>query len=306
MTAIEPSGHAARLHVIQADTRPFTIHTHSRSLVYEPDCDSEEQMRALNGGTLVRSWDHWSLSVVINRLKCEAMGCTHHVLPIRPEDHPDRYMTWAKIRVLQNFLRAHPEAETVVFLDADAFIRDEVAFLALVGALQAAPDKHCALSRDPLVPRNTYINTGCLILKNSEFTRTFLDAVWNDVELRPQYRSEWPYEQQAASTFVQHHRDAFLVCKITALNTPCGEIVRHSWWKNQFAELAEEELKATVAKHVCPDLIQDSPPRIFDLVEVLDDDQVAKISSKRTSSGEVMHRLVSRIASLLTGGTRST
>ena len=260
-----------RLHVLQADTRPFTIHGRSRRLAYDPHTDSEERMRAVNDGTLVRSWDYWSLSVLINRLKCEAMGCAHHVLPIRAEYHAGRHVTWGKIRVLQDFLQAHPDAEMVAFLDSDAFIRDEVAFIALVDALRAAPDRHGAMSRDPLLPRNSYINTGCLILKNSDFTRAFLDAVWNDVAVRPQYRFEWPHEQEAASAFVLRHREAFLVCKTAVLNTPCGDIVRHAWWKHQFAELAEEELKVTIARRVCVDLIQDGLPRAFDLAELLDD-----------------------------------
>jgi hypothetical protein len=131
-----PSGRAARLHVLQADTRPFTIHGRSRRLAYDPHTDSEERMRVMNDGTLVRNWDYWSLSVLINRLKCEAVGCAHHVPPIRSEDHAGRHVTWAKIRVLQDFLQAHPDAEVVAFLDSDAFIRDEKAFLALVEALQ--------------------------------------------------------------------------------------------------------------------------------------------------------------------------
>ena len=90
--------------------------------------------------------------------------------------------------------------------------------------------------------------------------------------MRPQYRFEWPHEQQAASAFVQRHREAFLVCKTAVLNTPCGDIVRHTWWKHQFAELAEEELKVTVARRVCADLIHDPPDRVFDVAVLLDDE----------------------------------
>lgn len=270
MTPTHPS--AAGLHVLQADSRPFTVHTRSRTLDYDPYSDSEESMRALNGGTLVRGWDHWSLSAVVNRLKCATMGCAHHVLPIRPEHHPDRHVTWGKIRVLLDFMHAHPEAEVVAFIDSDAFIRDEYAFLDLVGALRAAPDRHGAVSRDPLLPKNTYINTGCLILKNSGFARMFLDEVWRDVDVRPEYRLTWPHEQQAASRLIQQHREAFYVCRTAVLNTPCGEIVRHTWWKQQFAELAEEELKTAVASRYCPDLAQPEARRPFDLAALLDEE----------------------------------
>jgi hypothetical protein len=262
----------AGLHVLQADTRPFVVHGESRRLEYDVHTDTEARMREVNGGTLVRAWDHWALSVVVNRLKCEAIGCAHHVIPIRPEDHDGRHVTWGKIRVLQRFMHEHPEAQIVAALDSDAFIRDEEAFLALARALEQAPDRHGALSREPLMPKNTYINTGCLVLKNTGFSRMFLDAVWRDVDVRPQYRLEWPHEQHAASAFVRRRRESFFVCRTAVLNTPCGEIVRHAWWKEQFAELVEEELKAAVAKRVCPDLLCTEPRLPFDLAALLDDE----------------------------------
>lgn len=259
-----------RLHVIQADSRPFTIHAASRSLAFDPADDTEARMRAVNGGSLVHAWDHWSLSVVINRLKCRRLGVAHHARTILPAHHVDRHVTWGKIRVLLDFLHERPDADIVAFIDSDAFIRDEVAFGALAEALWAAPDRHGALSRDPLLPKNTYINTGCLIVKNTAFTRDFLSAVWNDVEARPQYRHDWPHEQFAASAFVRDHRDRFFVCRTAVLNTPCGSIVRHAWWKHQFADIADEELRATVAREVCPDLATHAAAPPFDLAALLD------------------------------------
>jgi hypothetical protein len=173
--------------------------------------------------------------------------------------------------VLLDFMHDRPEAEIVAFLDSDAFIRDEAAFLGLVQALRAAPDRHGVLSRDPLMAKNTYINTGCLILKNSSFGRTFLDAVWRDVDVRPQYCFEWPHEQYAASLLVRSQRESFYVCKPAVLNTPCGDIVRHIWWKHQFTALAEDELKATVARRHCPDLVPQEPDVPFELAPLLDD-----------------------------------
>ncbi len=261
----------ARLHVVQADTRSFIVHAQSRRLAFNAHDDTEETMRTLNGGSLGRAWDYWAVSAIVNRLKCSILGCAHHVIPIRPEDHQDRHVTWGKIRVLLDFMRAHPEAEVVAFLDSDAFIRDEVAFLALADALRAAPGRHGALSRDPLMPKNTFINTGCMILRNTDFSRRFLESVWNDVVERPQYRFDWPHEQHSASQFVQGHREAFYVCRTAVLNTPCGEIVRHTWWKHQFAEIAEDELKSTIAKVYCPDLAAPASPPAFDLAALLDD-----------------------------------
>ncbi|MEI6667419.1 MAG: hypothetical protein WCP29_04620 [Acidobacteriota bacterium] len=227
-------------------------------------------MRALNGGTLGRAWDYWAASAAINRLKCAVVGCGHHVLPIRPADHLDRHVTWGKIRVLLDFMTSHPEADVVAFLDSDAFIRDERRFVALADALRAAPGRHGVLSRDPLMPKNTFINTGCLMLKNTAFARGFLETVWNDVEQRPQYRRDWPHEQYSASQFVLNHREAFYVCRTAVLNTPCGEIVRHAWWKHQFQEIAQDELFASVASLHFPDLAAAEPPVAFDLATLLD------------------------------------
>lgn len=262
---------AARLHVVQADSRPFVLHTRSRPLAYDAHDDTEEKMRSLNGGSLVHAWDYWAVSALVNRLKCDILGCAHHLVPIRPEDHPDRHVTWGKVRVLLDFMRARPEAEVVAFLDSDAFISDEGALLALAGALRAAPDRHGALSRDPLMPKNTFINTGCLILRNTDFSRHFLQTVWDDVEARPQYRYDWPHEQHAASQFVQGHRGRFYVCRTAVLNTPCGTIVRHAWWKHQFAEIADDELKCTIARVHCPELAPLAPTPAFDLAALLDD-----------------------------------
>jgi hypothetical protein len=66
---------------------------------------------------------------------------------------------------------------------------------------------------------------------------------------------------------VESSQEAFYVCKVAVLNTPCGEIVRHSWWKDLFEELMMDELKATVAKMFCSG---SSPETPLDLDTLLD------------------------------------
>lgn len=233
--------------LLQADNRPLKLRTQSKALDYDPRQDSVEMMRALNGGDLAETWTYWDLSSLINRLKCSNMGCGYAHARIEPRHHPERHITWGKIRVILDFMERNPDVGIVAFLDSDAFVRDEWGFLSLVEALAARPDKHGVLSRDPLMPKNTYINTGCMILKNDAFTRSFLEAVWEDVHAHPTYRWEWPHEQHASSVFVETQKEAFFVCRTKVLNTPCGDIVRHSWWKDLFAELAMDEMCSTVA-----------------------------------------------------------
>ena len=121
-----------------------------------------------------------------------------------------------------------------------------------------------------MMSKNTYVNTGCMILKNDAFIHEFLGTVWRDADREQRYRLEWPWEQFLVSAFVQSHREAFHVCRTAVLNTPCGQIVRHSWWKDLFQELVEDEFKATVAK-LCFKVSADptaSPP--LDLQALLD------------------------------------
>lgn len=261
---------AADVWVIQADDRPFTIHRESKPLSYDAGDDTPAMMRSLNAGSLSRRWDSWSSSFVINRLKCRIAKCAHEVIAVRDGDHPDRHVTWAKIRLISDFMRDRPEVGVVAFLDSDAFIRDEERFMALVDALIADPEKHGILSRDPIMPKNTFINTGCMILKNNAFSRAFLDSVWQDADRQPRYRREWPHEQFAASAFVQSHRKSFYICRTAVLNTPCGQIVRHSWHKELFNELVEDEFKAAVAKMCFPAPAAPTLAPPFDLQALLD------------------------------------
>lgn len=228
-------------------------------------------MRSLNGGSLAQKWDYWSVSSLINQMKCSAMYCDYVRVIIEPRHYRYRHVTWGKIRILLDFMQENPEIDIVAFLDSDAFVRDEFRFQSLVKLLADSPEKHGIFSRDPLMPKNTYINTGCMILKNDAFIRDFLEAVWDDIHRSPRYRWEWPHEQHSASAFVKENRDAFFVCKTSVFNTPCGEIVRHSWWKELFEEIAMDEVLANLAKSLCREHDQVSPDSPFDIGPLLDD-----------------------------------
>ncbi len=265
-----PESPPAKVCVIQADNRPVTIHRESKPLTCDPADDTAAMMRSFNAGALGRTWDYWSSSFVINRLKCRITGCRTRSFRSAAATTPTATSPGRRSASLRTYMRDHPEIDVVAFLDSDAFIRDEEHFRALVDALVAAPDKHGVLSRDPHLPKNTYINTGCMILKNDAFGRGFLDAVWSDADRNPRYRREWPHEQFAASAFVLSHREAFFVCRTAVLNTPCGQIVRHSWWKELFFELVDDEFKATVAKLCFSEPERSAAARPFDLSALLD------------------------------------
>jgi hypothetical protein len=237
--------------LLQADNRALSLFHESKRLAYDAQGDSMEMMHNLNGGSLTQNWDYWSSSALINQLKCSLMQCEYRRITIAAQDHPERHITWGKIRILLDFLHEHPEVDIVAFLDSDAFVRDEARFKALVEVLAKNPDKHGVVSRDPLIPKNTFINTGCMIFKNDDFVKNLLESVWNDVNQRPQYRWEWPHEQYSASAQIEANKEAFYLCQTAVLNTPCGEIVRHCWWKDLFEELMVDELKSTVAKMLC-------------------------------------------------------
>ena len=257
--------------ILQADNRPLNLPQMSKSLEYDACQDSSEMMRFLNGGSLAQKRDYWTTSSLINQMKCSAMHCEYAQILIEPRHYRDRHVTWGKIRILLDFMQKNPEINIVAFLDSDAFVRDESRFKSLVEILANSPEKHGIFSRDPLMPENTYINTGCMILKNDDFTRNFMETVWNDVHRNPRYRLEWPHEQHSASAFVKENKNAFFVCKTSVLNTPCGEIVRHTWWKELFEEIAMDEVLATMARSLCHEHDQSSPNPTFDIGPLLDD-----------------------------------
>jgi hypothetical protein len=236
--------------LLQIDDRPLTFFYDSKKLKYNDREDSVKMMRNLNNDSMIQKWDYWSMSALINQLKCSMMNCDYKWLGITPQHHQGRHLIWGKIIVLWNFLLKNQDVDIVAYLDSDAFVRDEERLEMLVNILANNPDKHGILSRDPLMQKNTYINAGCMILKNNDYVVNLMKQTWNGAFNNRKYLWDWPCEQFFLSDLIESDKESFYICKTAVLNTPCGEIVRHSWHKEMLEDLIADELRATIANMV--------------------------------------------------------
>ncbi len=258
------------IQIVQADTRRPSTNPLSKYLRYDETRDDEPMMRSLNGAKLFHDWDFWSLTFLINRFRAGLLApdYAYRFVEMNQSRHfPDRHVTWGKIRVVLELLQGHPRPDAVVFIDSDAWIRDHRRLRDMMDYFMSQPDRHGMFSRDPKMPKNTLINTGMMALKNTAYTHRFLEEVWAQVALYPSRRHEWPHEQFVASQLVEQNLDRFLICKVAAFNTPCGQIVRHAWLKHMMSHLLIDEAYACLS---AGDMGSADP---FDPYEYLDDPQ---------------------------------
>jgi cell division protein FtsL len=242
-------GLGLNLTVVQCDTRPISLKYVTKELNFDECLHSEAILRSINGD-IVNQPNFWSMSSAINRIKAGLIGAKYLSFTCDESNFPDRHVTWGKIDILIKVLKNAKTDEVICFLDSDAWIRDERILLKMVQSLYDNPEKHVVLSRDPHIPVNSFINSGCMIFKNTPYCNELLEHVWNAVESEQyeNYRHEWPCEQYVLSDIVKAEYDKFYICKVSALNTPCGEIVRHSWWKNMLPELLDDACRECVFK----------------------------------------------------------
>lgn len=251
--------------IIQADNRQRIIHSLSKCLQYDECNDSRDMMRSLNQNQLGHHWDFWTVTSLINQHKAQLMGFSYkHITTSQEKHYPDRYITWSKIRVLIEFLQNADENDIVVFLDSDAWIRDHNNFKSLLSHFAQQKDKHGMFSRDPKISYNTFINTGCIVLKNTPYARNFVHTIWDMLPQKPEKRYEWPHEQYFASKLVEENKNHFIITKVSVLNTPCGEIVRHVWYKDMLPELLMDEAFACLANS------SHGQTNVFDLTKYID------------------------------------
>jgi len=261
-----------QLTIIQCDNRPTSLKYVSRKLHFDEYRDSESMIRSLNG-KIANQADYWSLTSAVNRVKSRLIGARYVHVGTDETGCPDRGITWYKILVLRQILANAKPGELVCFLDSDAWIRDERVLSNIVEALSRNPGKHAAFSRDPKLAKNTFINTGCMVLKNTLFTRQLLAHAWHAVETAQydNYRFDWPCEQFVLSDIVKAEHTKFYVLKVNTLNTPCGEVVRHVWWKHMLQELLDDVSRECVFKLADREYDPKEGTAPFDINDYLDD-----------------------------------
>lgn len=240
-----------KIKIIQADTRPLRFYLESKNLVYTPiDAINLEAISQQNGGLLFGN-DGNSLGVMINVIKSKLMGCSYEFIEGQLsewEQGGTKSVPWIKIRsLLEQF--ANPdlsECDVFVFLDTDAWIRDEQDFLKFCETFLASPF-HLAIPRDIEMPNYTYLNSGFLAVKNTSAGKHILETVYSHPDYRTHEKSSW-WEQSELSTYQSKHPDEIMVLPLNDFNTPCGRIVRHCWVKHIVEPFAIQDLIACFSK----------------------------------------------------------
>lgn len=85
-----------------------------------------------------------------------------------------RPLPWYKIKAIQKIL---PQYDYVFWIDADGFImKPEQSIKYFIDIFLREKDKDILIGRD----WNNPLNTGVMVIKNTPFTNTLLEAVWNN------------------------------------------------------------------------------------------------------------------------------
>lgn len=260
-----------RVKVLQADTRPIKVATSSRNLSYGPSNHFEiDIVIRENRGQLVFPQDNVTMDVLVNLVKCKAVGleyeyykgdpakyivgpCTNVPLP----NEPRRQCTWIKIDALAAAFEADKNKGVDIFcmMDTDAWIRDELAFKESLAAFHAS-DRVIAMPRDLDMPGATHLNSGLIFVKNTPEGKKIIDTVDKDPAYIPFYQCD-NLEQKALDKLYELNKEKWMVLPLADFNTPCGRIVRHCWMKHINDMMIRDELHATFAR-LCMSFVNDT------------------------------------------------
>lgn len=138
-------------------------------------------------------YDYAAYSLAINAAFAEMHGYQMKILsPETMSQHDRMDERWNKVMILLNAISGAPinylsgwakDKEYVVWMDADLVVVDmNFAFESIVSAY---PDKDIIISEDPYPDEIFSVaNTGCVIVRNSEWSRRFLRAWWSTPQER--------------------------------------------------------------------------------------------------------------------------
>lgn len=171
-------------------------------------------------------------------------------VPVAPAG---RHPSWCKLRwVLDNAIKGRWKA--VMVLDTDAWIHDVQRFRDFIAPWLADNSKSLAFAAEPdfagsYITHKQSFNGGMMLFKCVPRVFAYFQAVWDSPDRVPalaQHKMQWSWEQVCLNYVMDQMDAAFRnACDILPLydwNTPCGEIVRHSWCKNIVEDLAYDSL----------------------------------------------------------------
>jgi hypothetical protein len=240
-----------KVKVIQADTRPIQIFAESRDLKYAPP--NEINMNAIvtiNNGSLWHNADYKGLTILINMFKCRVLGYEYEMITDSDENfpgYPDKPSCYIKIKALMSLFN-NSSADLFIFIDTDAWIRDEGRFQTFIKEFKES-SAVISMPRDVNGPNDSFFNSGFIAVKNIPEAKEIL----TDIYFSPEYKEFYgrkKNEQGALSARYLKTPNQFLVLPLGDFNTPCGSIVRHAWIEHIRDQLVVEEVIASFTKIV--------------------------------------------------------
>jgi hypothetical protein len=240
-----------KVKVIQADTRPVQIFVESRDLKYEPPNEiNMNAIIAVNNGSLWHNADYKGLTILINMFKCKVLGYEYEMTTDSDENfpgYPDKPNCYIKIKALMNLFNTS-SADCFIFIDQDAWIRDEGRFQVFLKEFKES-SAVIAMPRDVHGPEDSFFNSGFIAVKNTPDAKEIL----TDIYFSPDYKEFYGRkrnEQGALSARYLKTPQQFMVLPLEDFNTPCGRIVRHAWIAHIRDQLVVEEVIASFTKIV--------------------------------------------------------
>jgi hypothetical protein len=240
-----------KVRVLQADTRPIQIFVEARNLKFEPVHEiNMNALVAVNNGSLWHNADYKGLTIMINMFKCRVLGYEYEMATDSDENfpgYPDKPNAYIKIKALMNLFNTST-ADMFVYIDQDAWIRDEAIFQAFIKEFKES-SAVIAMPRDVHGPNDTFLNGGFIALKNTPEAKEIL----TDIYFSPDYKEFYGRkrnEQGALSARCLKTPHQFMVLPLGDFNTPCGRIVRHAWIDHLRDQFVIEEVIASFTKIV--------------------------------------------------------
>ena len=136
-------------------------------------------------------WNYSAYSFAVNEIYCESNGYIMRHLDEDSGPQYDQYDSrWNKVKALEEALEPEKgwgrNLDWIVWLDADAIILDMNMHIEKVAA--SRPNAHILMSAEH-AGSSTLVNSGTIIVKNSEWSRRFLHMWWT-------YRNRKLYSDQ--------------------------------------------------------------------------------------------------------------
>lgn len=140
----------------------------------------------------------------INRKYCEANGYTYFVEKDKNKimsKIPGRSFTWYKPHLIQEVLDTYPDCDYVLFIDIDAIFCNNVRKIE-----EFISNDFSVLMTHDYGP--SLVNAGVILLKNDNYTKTFLKEWWDICEEYPQYKEGLWHDQTCIGLWHQRQSDS--------------------------------------------------------------------------------------------------